>query len=252
MRRTAISWPTCRALRLYRRQAGRGGVRLGRAAGGLAEIAALPLTDKAELRGGVTPDNPVGTHLCASPQEIVRIYSTSGTTGTPSYIPLTADDLDNWITGSARSYAASGVAAGQRIVSTYNAGPFVAGAALGLVRAHRPLPHSRRHRQHRAAVCGDPAAAAAGGGADPLVRRTPDRVGDRARHRPRRVERRARAGRRASRAAASRPSGGCSSRAGARESPRRWASVTSVCRCGGSARRRTACTWAREASSTRS
>ena len=34
------------------------------------------------------------------------------------------------MTGSARSYAASGVAAGQRIVSSYNAGPFVAGAAL--------------------------------------------------------------------------------------------------------------------------
>ena len=34
------------------------------------------------------------------------------------------------MTGSARSYAASGVSAGQRIVSTYNAGPFVAGAAL--------------------------------------------------------------------------------------------------------------------------
>jgi len=44
---------------------------------------------------------------------------------------LTARDLDDWITGSARSYAASGITAGQRIVSTYNAGPFVAGAALG-------------------------------------------------------------------------------------------------------------------------
>jgi phenylacetate-CoA ligase len=60
----------------------------------------------------------------------VRIYSTSGTTGTPSYIPLTARDLDDWVTGSARSYAASGISAGQRVVSTYNAGPFVAGAAL--------------------------------------------------------------------------------------------------------------------------
>jgi phenylacetate-CoA ligase len=46
-------------------------------------------------------------------------------------VPLTAGDLDNWVTGSARSYAASGITAGQRIVSTYNAGPFVAGAALG-------------------------------------------------------------------------------------------------------------------------
>ena len=34
------------------------------------------------------------------------------------------------MTGSARSYAASGIAPGERIVSTYNAGPFVAGAAL--------------------------------------------------------------------------------------------------------------------------
>jgi phenylacetate-CoA ligase len=99
-------------------------------AGGLEDIAQLPLTEKAEIRATVTPDNPIGAHLCAEPSEIVRIYSTSGTTGTPSYIPLTAGDLDNWITGSARSYAASGVAAGERIVSTYNAGPFVAGAAL--------------------------------------------------------------------------------------------------------------------------
>jgi phenylacetate-CoA ligase len=72
----------------------------------------------------------VGAHLCVGRSEIVRIYSTSGTTGTPSYLPLTAEDLDNWVTGSARSYSASGVVAGQRIVSTYNAGPFVAGAAL--------------------------------------------------------------------------------------------------------------------------
>jgi len=34
------------------------------------------------------------------------------------------------VTASARSYAASGIVAGQRIVTTYNAGPFVAGAAL--------------------------------------------------------------------------------------------------------------------------
>jgi phenylacetate-CoA ligase len=98
--------------------------------GGLAEIAGLPLTEKEELRATRTPDNPVGAHLSADRREIVRIYSTSGTTGEPSYIPLTAGDLENWVVGSARSYAASGIEAGQRIVSTYNAGPFVAGAAL--------------------------------------------------------------------------------------------------------------------------
>ena len=97
---------------------------------GLADIAELPLTEKEELRATLTPGNPFGAHLCAHPSELVRIYSTSGTTGKPSYIPLTAGDLENWVTGSARSYAASGVRPGRRIVTTYNAGPFVAGAAL--------------------------------------------------------------------------------------------------------------------------
>jgi phenylacetate-CoA ligase len=69
-------------------------------------------------------------------------------------VPLTAGDLENWVTGSARSYAASGVRAGQRIVSTYNAGPFVAGAALdaferiGLV--HVPVGTGNTERLVRA------------------------------------------------------------------------------------------------------
>jgi phenylacetate-CoA ligase len=98
--------------------------------GGLAEIAKLPLTEKHELRASSTADNPIGAHLCATRSEIVRIYSTSGTTGTPSYIPLTAGDLDNWVTSSARAYSASGVTNGEAIVSTYGAGPFAAGAVL--------------------------------------------------------------------------------------------------------------------------
>jgi phenylacetate-CoA ligase len=115
----------------YRDKLTAAGVASAADAGPLAAIGALPLTEKHELRATISDAAPFGAHLCAAPDEIVRIYSTSGTTGAPSYIPLTAGDLDNWVIGSARSYAASGVEAGQRIVSTYNAGPFVAGAALG-------------------------------------------------------------------------------------------------------------------------
>jgi phenylacetate-CoA ligase len=133
-------------------------------AGGLAEIAQLPLTEKSEIKGTRTPDNPIGSHLCASAAEIVRIYSTSGTTGTPSYIPLTAGDLENWVTGSARSYGASGVTAGQRIVSTYNAGPFVAGAALAafdrLGLSHIPIGTGNTARLLTAIELLEPAAAA--------------------------------------------------------------------------------------------
>ena len=98
--------------------------------GGLGDIAGLPFTEKDELRKSRTDENAIGGHLAVRKDEIVRIFSTSGTTGTPSYIPLTQSDLDNWITISSRSYSASGVRKGDAIVSTYNAGPFVAGAAL--------------------------------------------------------------------------------------------------------------------------
>ena len=114
----------------YRDKLGKNGLTTAEDAGGLDAIAKLPLTTKDEIRASVTPNDPFGSHVCVGRSDIVRIYSTSGTTGTPSYIPLTASDLDNWVTGSARSYRASGVTPGQRIVSTYNAGPFVAGAAL--------------------------------------------------------------------------------------------------------------------------
>jgi phenylacetate-CoA ligase len=114
----------------YQRKLAAAGFETPEAAGGLAGIGRLPLTEKDEIRATCSAEQPIGAHLCAAPSEIARIYSTSGTTGTPSYIPLTAGDLENWVTGSARSYAASGITAGQRIVSTYNAGPFVAGAAL--------------------------------------------------------------------------------------------------------------------------
>jgi phenylacetate-CoA ligase len=130
----------------------------------LADIADLPLTDKHELRATVTAENPFGAHLCADPSEIVRIYSTSGTTGTPSYIPLTTGDLENWVTGSARSYGASGVTAGQRIVSTYGAGPFVAGAALAaferLGLSHIPVGAGDTERLLRAVATLKPEAVA--------------------------------------------------------------------------------------------
>jgi phenylacetate-CoA ligase len=147
----------------YREKLGAAGVAAAGDAGGLGEIAALPLTEKNELRAGCTTDQPFGSHLCAPPEEIVRIYSTSGTTGTPSYIPLTAGDLDNWVTGSSRSYAASGVSAGERIVSTYNAGPFAAGAALAsfdrLGLCHVPIGTGNTERLVRAIELLRPAAA---------------------------------------------------------------------------------------------
>ncbi|MDW6020430.1 AMP-binding protein [Mesorhizobium sp. BAC0120] len=117
--------------RFYQAKLGQAGFAEPKMIGGLDAIARLPFTEKTEIRASVSEADPIGTHVAASPDRIIRIFSTSGTTGTPSYIPLTAGDLDNWVTGSSRSYSASGIKPGEAIISTYNAGPFVAGAALG-------------------------------------------------------------------------------------------------------------------------
>lgn len=117
----------------YRKKLADAGIRTSKDVGGLSGIAQLPLTEKNELRASVGENNPFGSHLAAPPSRIVRVYSTSGTTGAPSYIPLTAEDLENWISTSARSYSAAGIKAGEGIVTTYNAGPFVAGAALAAI-----------------------------------------------------------------------------------------------------------------------
>lgn len=114
----------------YRDKLAAAGITSAKDAGGLENLHELPFTEKDELRASRDEQHPIGRHLAASMDDVVRIYSTSGTTGTPSYIPLTSDDLDNWIEISTRSYGASGLSAGERMVTTYNAGPFVAGVTL--------------------------------------------------------------------------------------------------------------------------
>jgi phenylacetate-CoA ligase len=116
--------------RFYRDKLAAAGFNSAEAVGGLGDIARLPLTEKDELRAARGDAEPIGAHLAAPMATIVRVFSTSGTTGAPSYIPLTASDLAAWVRISSRSYAASGLRAGDRLISTYNAGPFVGGIGL--------------------------------------------------------------------------------------------------------------------------
>ena len=174
--------------RFYREKLERAGFATHGAVGGLDAIAGVPLTEKDELRRSRSPDEPIGAHLTASPEEIVRIYSTSGTTGTPSYIPLTAADLEVWVRTSARSYAASGLKRGERIVSTYNAGPVRRRRGARRLRPARPLPHPRRLRQHRAADRRGRAPEADRRRDDAVLRPASRRMGAEARHRSRRSQ----------------------------------------------------------------
>ena len=104
------------------------GFRDAASVGGLDDISQLPFTEKDELRATQAESPPFGDHLSCAPEQLVRVFSTSGTTGVPCYLGLTRNDLDMYATNVARGYTAAGFSQDQRIVVGFNAGPFVAGA----------------------------------------------------------------------------------------------------------------------------
>ena len=62
---------------------------------GLEDLGNLPFTEKKELRDAQMSYPPVGIHRACSIEKLTRVYSSSGTTGIPTYIGLTAKDISN-------------------------------------------------------------------------------------------------------------------------------------------------------------
>jgi len=112
----------------YQRKLREAGFDDAAAVGDLDDIARLPFTEKDELRKTQASAPPFGDHLCCPPEELRRVFSTSGTTGVPCYLGLTGRDIDMYATNVARGYTAAGFRPGQRLAVGFNAGPFVAGA----------------------------------------------------------------------------------------------------------------------------
>src|SRR3954463_9992210 len=105
----------------YREKLKAAGFDSAQAVGGLERISALPFTEKDELRKTQAAHPPLGAHAAIDIAEAARIYSTSGTSGTPLYIPLARADVEQWREIGRRTYSCNGLAAGQRIVTTYGA-----------------------------------------------------------------------------------------------------------------------------------
>ncbi|QNU68159.1 phenylacetate--CoA ligase [Ruminiclostridium herbifermentans] len=88
----------------------------------LEDIKKLPFTTKEELRDVY----PLG--LQAVPDEkVVRIHSSSGTTGKPIIIPYTAQDVEDWAIMMARSFEIAGVTPLDRVQITPGYGLWTAG-----------------------------------------------------------------------------------------------------------------------------
>jgi len=93
----------------------------------LADIAKLPFSTKDELRRAYEERPPFGTNAGVAPERIKRVYQTSGTTGSPTVIALTRADMETWTTIGARTYHATGIHEHHSVLTTFGAGPFVAG-----------------------------------------------------------------------------------------------------------------------------
>ncbi|CUH81233.1 phenylacetate--CoA ligase PaaK [Tropicibacter naphthalenivorans] len=88
----------------------------------LADLAKFPFTMKQDLRDTY----PFG--MFAVPEEkVARIHGSSGTTGKPTVVGYTANDISNWADCVARSIRASGGRAGDKCHISYGYGLFTGG-----------------------------------------------------------------------------------------------------------------------------
>jgi len=86
------------------------------------EFEKLPFSEKSDLRSAY----PLGL-MAADEKEIVRIHSSSGTTGLPVIIPYTAKDVDDWAEMFRRCYETAGITNEDRIQITPGYGLWTAG-----------------------------------------------------------------------------------------------------------------------------
>lgn len=86
------------------------------------EFETLPFSSKADLRNAY----PLGIQAVPN-EEVVRIHSSSGTTGKPVIIPYTKKDVDDWATMFARCYETAGITNKDRIQITPGYGLWTAG-----------------------------------------------------------------------------------------------------------------------------
>jgi phenylacetate-CoA ligase len=91
----------------------------------LEDLARFPFTVKSDLR-----DNyPFG--LLAVPREqLARVHASSGTTGKPTVVCYTTEDVDTWASVVARSMRAAGARRGMMLHNAYGYGLFTGGLGL--------------------------------------------------------------------------------------------------------------------------
>ncbi|MCF8094104.1 MAG: hypothetical protein K9J79_01960 [Desulfobacteraceae bacterium] len=92
----------------YQEKFGRSGLERGDIKS-IDDLAKLPFTEKDELRKSQEEHLPLGNHLAAQVRDLIRIHSSSGTTGIPTFVGITKHDRKVWNDITSRSFFTQGI-----------------------------------------------------------------------------------------------------------------------------------------------
>ena len=95
----------------------------------LRDLARFPFTTKEELRESQASHPPLGRHLAADLHKVIRVHSSTGTTGQPSFVGVTRRDARMWTRLTARSFYTQGCRKTDVVAHAIGLTLFVAGLA---------------------------------------------------------------------------------------------------------------------------
>jgi phenylacetate-CoA ligase len=98
----------------------------------LADISELPFTTKDDIRESLLALPPLGLHVAAPLDEIVQIQSSSGTTGMPTFVAATSQDIETWNSMGARVFYANGFRPRDWVMHAYAMGRGFVGGLVNI------------------------------------------------------------------------------------------------------------------------
>jgi phenylacetate-coenzyme A ligase PaaK-like adenylate-forming protein len=110
---------------LYSKKLNQAGIKTPTDIKGIEDIKRIPFTTKDDLRCSFPK-----AHLAVDMSEVVRIHSSSGTTGIPTVIYFSRDDVDRWTDLVARSIVATGASADDVFQNMMTYGLFTGGLGV--------------------------------------------------------------------------------------------------------------------------
>jgi len=96
----------------------------------VSDLSHAPFTSKEELRKSQAENPPLGEHAVVSMEDVLRVHSSTGTTGKPSYVGLTRHDRDVWTEVVSRVYYCEGLRQRDILIHGFGLGFFVGGLPL--------------------------------------------------------------------------------------------------------------------------